>query len=133
MKLLTAFLICFGHLAMAFDRSSSFDRRILRRSAIKLRSNTGESDGSCSSDSCTSTQTIIYSVIFSILGLICAIYLISACFEEYQEKKKKKEKKARKKLEMAEQLKVQTSVYLAEKMRARSNSVSTTASLDLGR
>ena len=32
---------------------------------------------------------------------------------------------------MAEQLKIQTSVYLAQKMR--SNSISTTASLDLGK
>ena len=66
-------------------------------------------------------------MVFGVVALICAIYCISACYKEYQEEQERKEKKARKKAAMAEQLKIQTSVYLAQKMRT----VSTAGTIDM--
>ena len=68
-------------------------------------------------------------VIFGIIGVVCVGYCIAACYQERQDEQRAKAKKEKKKKAMAEQLKVQTSVYLAQKMR--SNSISTTASLDI--
>ena len=84
MKYLAFILACFIKVFSA-QRDYTSEGRRLKRSAIKLRSNTGEHSGSCSSDNCKNTQIITISAVFGIVALICAIYCISACYKEYQE------------------------------------------------
>ena len=74
-----------AHLSLALARSTltTNDRRVLKRSAIKLRSNTGQ-DGygsSCSGETCPNTDTLtVFLVIFGIIGVVCVGYCIAACY-----------------------------------------------------
>ena len=118
MKSYDLFITLFASLTLSLARTTQLtsDRRVLKRSAIKLRSNTGE-DGygsGCSGTTCPNKETIVvFIVVFSIIALICVGYCLAACYTERQEELKAKAKKAKKKKQMADQLKIQTSVYLA--------------------
>ena len=86
MKVLLLFLAYIAQITLALDRAVTADRRVLKRSTIKLRSNTGESGGSCTDSTCPNTTTIVtFAVVFGVIGLICACYCIAACYKEYSE------------------------------------------------
>ena len=88
-------------------------RRGSVRSSIKLRTNTGSHNGSCSGGNCNSGTWILPTALGIFFGIgLC--YCFYSYLQQRREEEEKAERKARRKKRQEEELKIQTQLFVQE-------------------